>query len=101
MTQFKVGDWVRDNQDGEIFRHKKDCRVRKEVIDKYWEPWQPKAGEWCWFWDDGEHPQIDTFWWRKDNSKGLNPKQFVGYITYKAYEHCEPFIGALPSCVND
>ena len=63
---------------------------------------QPKEGEWCWFWDEGDYaPRLGTYMYTKDNSKGLNPKQYVSYSLWESFHHCEPFIGNLPSFLKD
>jgi hypothetical protein len=43
--------------------------------------WQPKEGEWCWFWDGGS----ESAFLSKFQSR-----------YFSAYKHCAPFVGELP-----
>lgn len=59
------------------------------------EKWQPKPGEWCWFWDDncqGGQPVLSQFHSVKD---GL----FKG--TFYLWQHCAPFTGELPEHLKE
>lgn len=69
------------------------------------ELWEPKPGEWCWFWDDDMRiPLLDNFVYNKvDNVvtfTELDSKPYIANISDKAYQYCEPFLGTLPSTVN-
>ena len=62
--------------------------------------WQPKPKEWCWFWNRD-----------KPNKTKLKQLYSINYEhdvhwTYKTtdcktYQHCEPFIGQLPTNLKD
>ena len=103
MQQFKVGDWV--YYAGEFYRVHEEYNgkgnISKEVVnslvrhDKNVQLWQPKQGEWCWFWN-------------KRLVQELHLSQFSNvfndtYYTHTGndFDHCEPFIGELPSFLKD
>jgi len=104
---FKVGDWCyHENSIKQIDFIDEDTICGDESImisftnNSYGytsdcELWQPKEGEWCWFYSElNERPYIDKFitmkgdyyktlWWN-DN-----------------FQFCEPFIGELPSFLKE
>lgn len=101
MQQFKVGDYVRVPEYNKCFKFKgtfEDEDGTIYIADGYdeifgqqgWletecELWQPKEGEWCWFYRKGEDvPYLRRF--------------TIGNI--EDYPKCEPFIGELPSGVQ-
>lgn len=112
--EFKIGDWVRskgseiNSQNAELLvkQLKSQIQIDKFIIPYIdeWELWQPKEGEWCWFWDDGYRPMLC-----KSNGKVI--KYFNGTILYMSDEYiysgtfgtryCEPFIGELPSFIKE
>jgi hypothetical protein len=52
------------------------------------EAWQPKPGEWCWFWDrDYVKPSLDKF-------EAMDGEFFQAEL--HKWEYCAPFIGELP-----
>ena len=59
------------------------------------EAWQPKKGEWCWFWDDvknsSEHPVLDRF-------KSIENGKFKAYYPW---DNCAPFKGELPEHLKE
>lgn len=57
-------------------------------------PWQPKVGEWCWFWDENYTTAILAKF--ENISNGL----FVEHHG-NIFEYCEPFIGQLPTHLKD
>ncbi len=70
--------------------------MKEQGEDHNCEHWQPKEGEWCWFWD------------KKDNTPSIGKieKYHNGYYYSSAFngsicEYCEPFIGELPSFLKD
>jgi len=112
--KFKVGDWVRVINSSIIFPILEENVSRYKNINSNWdfndgydtypkqklEPWQPKLGEWCWFYAhiEGEHLSLGKFLRR-------NGESYVYYdialdeevITF----YCEPFIGTLPSIIKN
>jgi len=59
------------------------------------EKWQPKPGEWCWFWDDrseGKQPVLSQF-------------HAIEYGLFKAtffqWQYCAPFTGELPEHLKE
>lgn len=92
--QFKVGDWIKNNSSNIVFRYTNDM-LKPDL--SCCEPWQPKPGEWCWFWDKlGLKPFLSKFIENtKDGSfvsEGITLPSGLVVSTY-----CEPFIGQLPS----
>ena len=73
--------------------------------------WQPKVGEWCWFWnkcmDIDQSPRLAQFHLIVEELQ--KPMDFPAFyqIKYKAtklgylYDFCEPFIGQLPTHLKD
>lgn len=63
QVMFKVGDWVRHIESNNIYKingfsihgqTKGFIQIHDEyhlVPQSECELWQPKEGEWCWFWD--------------------------------------------------
>ena len=94
--EFKVDDWVKtingiDKITG-IHDNNVDLLVNQFSTLEQLEKWEPKTGEWCWFWD-------------KD-SKSLMKSPLLGkYGEYswslEYYDYCEPFFGTLPSIEQD
>jgi len=95
---FKVGDWVtwvnpaNGNKELTLIKTIED----KEAFDEWGEElWQPKEGEWCWFYNTGEGKPFC--------GKFVTIIQKNNYTTYRAHnawhecEYCEPFIGELPT----
>ena len=103
---FKVGDWVTHGKElHQILEVEKgyvkasnlgelsNCWINESKFNL----WKPKEGEWCWFWDDD---------FLSDNSTPIlgkfEAKTKHGYrqhANYCFYQHCEPFIGNLPSFI--
>jgi hypothetical protein len=119
---FKVGDWVR-YKDGSVvklvqklndtctketlFRTRKDLEFLKDMGA---ELWQPKEGEWCWFYNKTRDipvlrmfshfnekavPQTDNYEWIGDEKiykcfRDIYKSSTVGYWI------AEPLIGELP-----
>lgn len=102
---FKVGDWVRYitgktktvarvDITGEIPNYI-GVSTGENVHIEDCELWQPKEGEWCWFWSEGLlSPHIMEFTHMGKDGKGFC-SGFAGY------DYCEPFIGELPSFLKD
>lgn len=107
---FKAGDWLRHKTiENEIVKAKNTGHRQNfvEVIDLsqlHWEvtrqydinslePWQPKQGEWCWFWNEYDDiPTLNRFLCMySDDENGLP----------NGFDFCEPFTGQLPSFLKD
>ena len=108
--KFKVGDWV-------VNKTSKQRIVKKITSTTYsdtvtvgntevginvmlindLELWQPKKGDWCWFWDEIlKNPMLLQF--ERFCSTG-----FYKYETNNKlnYQYCEPFLGQLPTNLQD
>jgi len=108
---FKVGDWVQTDEGIFRVRELKYSKEGTEVhiydhnefyfwfYDEECKLWQPKEGEWCWFYDS-EYPlsyilcKFETF----DNGFWCRPN-FSD--TMERFNGCEPFIGELPSFLKE
>ena len=117
--KFKVGDWVVNKTSKQ--------RIVKKITSTYddavtvgdtevginvmlindLELWQPKAGDWCWFWDYDNQPAIGK-------SNGVTPSSencdfYMGNTShpyniphlFQGFVFCEPYIGQLPSVIKD
>ena len=107
MSSFKPGDWVRhiafkskhkciSINDGE-FDDKVSVTNSHSFDNEFmidYELWQPKVGEWCWFWDENYTTAILAKF--ENISNGL----FVEYHG-NIFDYCEPFIGQLPTHIKD
>ena len=89
MNSFKPGDWVDiPSLNTEPVQYRSDlCHLGLEL-------WQPKVGEWCWFWDENYTTAILAKF--ENISNGL----FVEHHG-NIFEYCEPFIGQLPTHLKD
>lgn len=107
MEQFKVGDWVKTKAG---FIKQISCLTGDKcdtlsigntsiginvVFKNEIELWQPKEGEWCWFYDDTEGTPIFGRFYKQDKDFGncCYPQHQIN----SPYSYCEPFIGELPS----
>ena len=101
MEQFKIGDWVQviaghERPIGSLFKVK-SCLTSYKVADV--KLWEPKEGEWCWFWNSALGIWfISTL---KDFGEYNNSIQYRCNSVYYICEKCEPFIGELPSFLKD
>jgi hypothetical protein len=59
------------------------------------EKWQPKPGEWCWFWSGGSVVRIDQF------AEYLLPSKNYKTKTGNWYRSCAPFTGELPEHLKE
>ena len=102
MGEFKIGDWVLDNEDNlfQVYRVRDDEIVLVDepfyVPTKDFRLWIPQEGEWCWFYDAN--------------------KMYRGYLARylrfcsdsesevadddSEWDYVEPFIGNLPSFIK-
>ena len=111
--KFKVGDWV-------VNKASKQRIVKKVASIPYGdsvtvgdtevginvmlindlELWQPKPGEWCWFWDIDSNPtlcQYSKYINGEYEALTINPK----YKLQGLFGFCEPFIGIVPTNMKD
>ena len=111
MEQFKVGDWVKTKAG---FIKQISCLTGDKcdtlsigntsvginvVFKNEIELWQPKEGEWCWFWNSALGIWfISTL---KDFGECNNSIQYRCNSVYYMCEKCEPFFGELPSSLKD
>jgi hypothetical protein len=107
MTKFKVGDWVR-NVYTELPYRFSDTDLKFVEVDPTYandKLWEPKVGDWCWFWNNKGKVLIGTFWSQDENIYFYNSPfintdhNIIGTERYKS-QHCEPFIGTLPSFLS-
>ena len=112
--KFKVGDWVVEihsttkAQVLELFGNQirvkfcyPDAIITTDSSD--FSLWQPKKGDWCWFLNKDRIPVISQFHSleiegnRKYSATFPNtPHPMIGY-----YDYCEPFLGKLPTKLQD
>lgn len=55
--------------------------------------WEPKPGEWCWFWDKCNRAFLSKF-------NGIKDRYFVDSDNYY-WNHCAQFKGELPEHLKD
>ena len=103
MNSFKPGNWVRhiafkskhkciSINDGE-FDDKVSVTNSPSFDNEFmidYELWQPKVGEWCWFWDENYTTAILA------KFENISNELFVEHHG-NIFEYCEPFIGQLPT----
>ena len=114
--KFQVGDWIVNSRFPKLpFQVSKDWLAHiintgrtiggntKETGDlKNFSLWQPKKGDWCWFWNEGTTLTILELLEIVDDG---NRKYFAAMpnATHSLggyYQYCEPFIGNLPTLSN-
>lgn len=110
--KFKVGDWVIVNnviQQIVDMNPENDYNIACDMLettDDYVpmesaDLWQPKEGEWCWFYNDtetGEDTTLGVFKSKRGSAYNCKPIDREEIITFFC---CEPFIGKLPSFPKD
>ena len=116
--KFKVGDWVIHN--GEYKQVTKaidgyidslDNKVAVIMKEESLELWEPKVGEWCWVFNYlREVPNLrriirveDTFKYRFDDetfTKAVRVSRGNDLSDEVGYKFCEPFIGQLPTTIE-
>ena len=102
--KFKVGDWVRDLRDNRVFQiNSVNFNLKLSTKNTVYVHWQPKKGEYCWFWNKGttltvlELLEIVDDGNRKYFAAMPNiPHSLGGY-----YQYCEPFLGKLPTKLQE
>lgn len=119
MEKLKIGDFVRHNGDEGVFKilsiadlgdtifYSDGNRSHREEKLKLW---QPKEGEWCWFWNHEDDVPILAKYLRIEEclrtsiiTKNIQMFFVVSGRCYgdNAFKYCEPFIGELPSFLKD
>ena len=114
--KFKVGDWVVYTGggycDGEILQITKIDEKGFCTFGSYnklyhfnkLRRWKPKPDEWCWVFDDKTQiPYLRKFVCINNNVT-RNPASYSYKVEYESnivsYKYIEPFIGALPSTIE-
>ena len=94
MKKFKVGDWVICNEKPFIVFDVTNGIINNHCEIKECKLWQPREGEWCWFWNIYmQTPILLQF-------HEMNDEYFKTIFHYDSqiyWKYCEPFIGELPS----
>lgn len=110
MEQFKIGDWLQviaghERPIGSLFKVE-SCLTRYRATDV--KLWQPKEGEWCWFWNTQKDLTLQKFWKMEQNYfiVAFYEKHKIDGIAFydindKHFKNCEPFIGELPSFLKE
>jgi hypothetical protein len=63
-----------------------------ELTPKFYQPeWQPKEGEWCWFWDGEKLPTIRRF---KSMLPLVSNYRYIDELR-TTWSHCAPFDGNM------
>ena len=116
MIKFKVGDWVTTKAG---YTKQISCLTSDAcdtlsigntsvginvVFKNEIELWQPKEGEWCWFWNNGSQAFLGQYdgvatsststWYMCKFVKHSNTISSI-------YDNIEPFFGELPSFLKD
>lgn len=102
MNIYKEDDWLIEKEG----HGRKPFKLTPEIIDRaseedkewdnHFKRWQPNEGEWCWFWSDNyTKPVLTKFIRLQKNVK------YCYQTNERYFEHCEPFIGELPSTIKD
>jgi len=111
MSEFKNGDWV-VSHNGSCSRISCDeeAKALSTVYKEYYEMWQPKAGDYCWFYSPTEYNR--SYYKDRINLKfgrfekyvedRVEPYRFkdVDGVDHSA-THCEPYIGTIPTIIKD
>ena len=116
QSKFKVGDWVVYTGggycDGEILQitnidERDFCSFgsyNKLYHFNKLKLWKPKSGEWCWVFDDkSQIPVLRKFLCTHDKEDSILPCMYIVEEhdrTNLHYRYIEPFIGALPSAIE-
>ena len=117
MEPFKEGDWVRDTRAGmkrPIVQLQPNCiaLTNYEKYGKHFIKWIPEPGVWCWFYDNetdvptlAKLISINKLFDRKETYMVATPscvsESSYNYSRTMTFKHCEPFIGELPSNIED
>ena len=99
MTEINKDDWiniVRD--DGVIFNTLKYDGTDSPKHGYSFERWEPTPNEWCWFMSCNDTFELMKFAGMLANEK-YQAKTIHGTIFN--YSKCEPFIGQLPTMIEE
>ena len=122
MSSFKLGDWVISTKypkanpikiqhqhaiDTGIFGTYTNTKGQANLLySEECMPWQPKVGEWCWFWNKSfPKPQLLPF--RSYFRNSFYSTEYGVTIFNEVlcecnyFDYCEPFIGQLPTFIKD
>lgn len=111
--KFKIGDWVRDLRDNNVFQiNSTNFNLKLSTKNTAYTHWEPKPEEWCWFWNDSiDAPilakliSIDSVFGRpleyKVKTTSCISETSYNYMSNMSFKKCEPFIGQLPSVLKD
>ena len=89
--QFKAGNWVVHPDANAPWKLSQNSI--NHLDNSKLELWQPQLGEWCWFWDLGNFPELRQF------KRILISNKYESYQTF-TYDYCEPFLGKLPTTLK-
>ena len=123
MSSFKPGNWVilSSSSDSRSLAQVKETYLGSNKAKLYWPSenstavcsemqyyklWQPKVGEWCWFWSKSfPKPQLLPF---RSYFKNSFYSTEYGVTIFNEilcecnyFDYCEPFIGQLPTSIKD
>lgn len=89
LAKFSNNALCRYTNDGRIFKGRNVCLYHSKpeiTVPK----WQPKPGQWCWFWDiDSDSTVLSKF---LRITEGNNYRSESGTV----WQHCALFVGELP-----
>ena len=116
QSKFKVGDWVIYTGggycDGEILQITKIDEKGFCTFGSYnklyhfnkLRRWKPKPDEWCWVFDDKSQIPVLRKFVCINNNVTSTPASYSYKVEYESdivsYKYIEPFIGALPSTIE-
>lgn len=72
---------------------------KEQTLDFSLPEWQPKEGEWCWFWDDNK--VVVAVLSKFKCIKYIGSNAFYQNINDIPYTHCAPFKGDLPEHLKE
>jgi hypothetical protein len=95
LAKFSNNALCRYTNDGRMFKGRNVCLYHSKpeiIVPK----WQPKEGEWCWFWDE-------------EGNNGVRLAKFLKITDNNNYtanggsiwQNCAPFIGELPEHLKE
>ena len=96
--QAKAGLWIRDPMGTVSQLHNSSLGLCSGSYYSFEDCilWEPKDGEWCWFWNDGTSLQIGKFSHMFGKDYAMHDE--LGFDTF---QHCEPFLGKLPTTLRE
>jgi hypothetical protein len=94
LAKFSNDASVRYTNDGRMFKGRNVCLYTSKpeiIVPK----WQPKEGEWCWFWDEDDVSVFIIQQFSRMVGEG-----YCG-TTGTRWDNCAPFIGELPEHLKE